>query len=104
GCAGDAVTPILPSSPVGKPLLRVNSVQVSPPSRLRQMPDSGPPLSAACANRLPCQMAAYNTRGLRMSRVRSAAPAFSVLCSTRSQDVPPFFERYTPRSGLGPQA
>jgi hypothetical protein len=46
-CAGEAVIPILPRRPVGSPLLRLISAQVSPPSFERQIPESGPPLLSA---------------------------------------------------------
>ena len=35
---------ILPSTPLGRPGLRVISVQLTPPSVDLKMPDSGPPL------------------------------------------------------------
>ena len=46
GFAGDTVIPTLPTMPRGKPLIRVNSVHVSPPSVDLKMPLPGPPLSS----------------------------------------------------------
>ena len=59
------------------------------PTLLAQLP----PLSAACGKRRPCHNAAYRTRGLRGSIVSDAAPARGLLCSTRSQLLPPLVER-----------
>ena len=41
-------------------------------------------------------------RGFVGFMLRSIAPAFLLLNKTFSQVFPPFLERYTPRSGLGP--
>ena len=46
GFAGETVMPTLPTIPLGKPGLRVISVQVSPPSVDLKMPLPGPPLSS----------------------------------------------------------
>ena len=56
--AGDAATPILPWVPSGIPSLRLMLVQVSPPSRERHSPQSGPPESMDQKVRLPSQMVA----------------------------------------------
>ena len=44
GFARDTVMPLFPQSPPGRPLLRVSSAHVSPPSVLFHMPLAVPPL------------------------------------------------------------
>ncbi len=57
--AGETASPILPKMPSwGRPLLRVMSVHVSPPSIDFQMPLSGPPLESSQKLRWACQMEA----------------------------------------------
>ena len=80
------------------------SVHVSPPSVVFHSDESGPPLVMLCGVRRACHTAANSTRGLCGSIERSTAPAFSLLKSTCCQVAPPFFERKTPRSLLGPHA
>src|SRR5207253_918907 len=53
--AADAEMPILPSSPFGRPLLRLISVHVSPPSFERKMPLPGPPETSSHGRRIASQ-------------------------------------------------
>src|SRR5262249_9892227 len=102
GLAGEAVTPIRPLRPLGRPGLLVISVQVSPPSVDLYSPLSGPPLVRLQKSRRTCHMAAYRRRGLLGSRDRSAAPASALFHSTCVQGFPPSVERNTPRCALEP--
>src|ERR1051326_2016378 len=56
GRAGETATPILPSTPRGKPGQRVTSTHESPPSVDFQRPDSGPPSIRVCGYRCACQI------------------------------------------------
>src|SRR5439155_27254927 len=94
----------LPRSPFGRPLLRLISVQVSPPSVERNMPLPGPPETSSQGRRIASQNDAYRIRGLFGSIARSLAPAFSPRLSTRFQVFSPSRHRYTPRSGFAPCA
>src|SRR5437773_6369398 len=91
-------------TPRGMPSLRVISFQVSPPSVDLKSPEPGPPLDMYHGPRRACQIAAYRMRGLAGSIAMSIAPAESDRNSTFSHVLPPSFERYTPRSALGPNA
>src|SRR5215216_1119510 len=93
-----------PRTPRGSPGLREISVHVSPPSVDFHSDESGPPLAMPHGERRACQIAAKSTRGLLGSSERSTAPASSLLKSTCSHVLPPFFERNTPRSRLGAHA
>src|SRR5436309_15381992 len=64
GWAPEAHTPILPSTPLGRFLLREISVQVSPPSGDFNKPLPGPPLVRPHGARLASQNDGYRTRGL----------------------------------------
>src|SRR5437016_14577195 len=62
--AADAETPIFPRSAVGRPLFRLISVQVSPPSFDRQSPEPAPPETSAHGRRIASQNDAEIIRGL----------------------------------------
>src|SRR6185436_17905456 len=73
--AAETVTPIFPTTPLGRPSLRVISFQVSPPSVDLKRPLPGPPLDMYQGPRRACQKAAKRIRGFTGSIARSIAPA-----------------------------
>src|SRR4051812_35806271 len=104
GFAPDTVTPILPIGSAGSPGLPVSSVHVVPPSVDLSRPLEAPPLTSSHGWRNACHSEAYSTRGFEGSIARSTAPVSLSRNSTFVQDLPPFVERKTPRSRLGPNA
>src|SRR5678815_4273108 len=99
--APEMATPILPSTPVGRPGLRVISVQCSPPSVDLKRPLPGPPLDIEYSTRNASQSAANITSGLWGSIVMSTAPVLLSRNSTLRQVLPPSVVLKTPRSSLG---
>src|ERR671932_2212011 len=61
--APETATPMRPTTPVGRPGLRVISVHVSPPSVLLNNPLPGPPLDIWYSLRYASQSDAYITWG-----------------------------------------
>src|SRR5678815_335594 len=100
--APDTAIPTLPHSGFGSPVFFVSSVQVLPPSVVLKRPPPGPPLESEYGVRNTSHNPAYRMLGFFGSITRSTAPVLSSRWSTRSQFLPPSFERKTPRSGLGP--
>src|SRR5450756_1508836 len=100
--APDDETPTLPQIGLGRPGFFVISVHVVPPSVLLNRPLPDPPLESECGVRKTSHMPAYRTSGFFWSMARSTAPVLSSRNSTRSQALPPSFDRKTPRSGFGP--
>src|SRR5688500_1938028 len=94
--------PMLPQIPAGKPELRVISVHVSPPSVVLNIPEPAPPETSCHGRRCACQKPAYSTLGLFGSITRSTTPVESLRKRILSQELPPSFERNTPRSGFDP--
>ena len=99
--APEMPTLIFPTSPCGRPGLRVISRQVSPPSVDLYRPLPGPPLDIWYSTRYASHNAANTTLGLRRSMATSAAPVLPSLNSTFFQDLPPSALLKTPRSSLG---
>ena len=58
GLAGDTASPMLPSNPRGRPVLRVSSVQWAPPSVVLKIPPPAPPETSFQGKRCACQKAA----------------------------------------------
>src|SRR4051812_44306044 len=100
--APETAIPTLPHSGLGSPGFFVSSVQVLPPSVVLNRPLPGPPLENECGVRKTSHNPAYRMSGFFGSMTRSTAPVLSSRNSTRSQFLPPSFDRNTPRSGLGP--
>src|SRR5262249_25647325 len=82
----------------------ISCVQVSPPSRDTYSPLPGPPLVISHGRRRACHSPAKRMRGLAASKQTSDAPVSASLNTTRFHVSPPSVVRYTPRSGLGPNA
>src|SRR6266550_5276721 len=93
--APETVTPMLPQMPAGRPVLRVISVQLSPPSTLLNNPLPAPPDDSIHGVRPACQSAAYSTLGLFGSITRSTTPVESLRKRILSQLRPPSLERKT---------
>src|SRR5213076_149771 len=98
----ETLTPIRPTIPEGKPLFRVISVQVSPPSVDLKRPLPTPPLDICHDTRYASHIAAYRMFGLFRSMARSIAPVLLSRKRTLRHVLPPSCERNTPRSSLGP--
>src|SRR6476660_6562610 len=98
--APEMATPILPSTPVGRPGLRVISVQRSPPSVDLKRPLPGPPLDIWYSTPYASHSAAKITLGLRRSIEMSTAPVFASRTSVFFQVLPPSVLLKTPRSLL----
>src|SRR5213076_2556067 len=94
----ETLTPIRPTIPEGKPLFRVISVQVSPPSVDLNRPLPGPPLDICHDTRYASHSAAYITFGLRRSMARSIAAVLLSRKRTFFQVFPPSVDLNTPRS------
>src|SRR5438105_13984818 len=90
--APETVTPMLPQIPVGNPLLRVISAQLSPPSMVLNNPLPAPPEDSSHGVRPACHKAAYSTFGLFGSITRSTTPVESLRKRIFSQFRPPSFE------------
>src|SRR6266545_5794135 len=104
GFDGAIATATLPApiSGFGSPLVR--RVHVEPPSRERNTPLPGPPLSGPHGFNWSCHMPARRIRGFFGLIARSEQPVFSSTNNTRSQLLPPSVVRKTPRSACGPDA
>src|SRR6185312_12052216 len=100
---GATAIPILPHTPLGRPL-PVSWVQVVPPSVDLYRPLPGPPLSERQGRRRNWYIAAYTIWLLLGSNSTSTAPVLSSLYRTFFQVWPPSSERKRPRSALGPEA
>src|SRR5690348_13925017 len=101
GFAGDTATPIFPTMPVGRPLARVMSVQVSPPSVDLNSPLPGPPLDICHSLRYASHIVAYITFGSFGSIEMSSAPVSGPRYSTLRHVLPPSVDLKSPRSSLG---
>ena len=101
---GETARPIFPMIPLGRPLLRVISVQLSPPSVDLKTPLPAPPDTSSQGRRTACQSPAYRIRGLTGSSARSIAPVLSFRYRTLSHVLPPSLVRNTPRVAFGPNA
>src|SRR4051812_16428050 len=77
GSAGDTATPILPFMPLGRPVLRVISVHVSPPSVDLKRPEPGPPEDIVHSVRYASQRDAYMMSGFVWSILMSTPPVLS---------------------------
>src|SRR5205814_2729668 len=73
--APEIETQILPTTPLGKPGLRVISVHVSPPFVDLNRPLPGPPLDSDHGVRYASHIEANNTLGFCGSMTTSTAPA-----------------------------
>src|SRR5919201_559525 len=104
GLAPETLTPILPIGLAGSPALPVSSVHVVPPSVDLNSPLESPPLTRSHGWRKACHSDAYSTCGFDGSIARSTAPVCASRNSTFCHDWPPFVDRNTPRSRLGPNA
>ncbi len=80
----------------------MSSVQLSPPSVDLYNPLPAPPEENPHGVRCSCHSAAYTMRGFWGSSTRSMAPVESFFERIFCHVLPPSFERYTPRVGLGP--
>ncbi len=94
--AGVMHRPILPMGGSGRPGPSMR-VQVSPPSRVINMPLPGPPLSRTQVRRANSHMPAIRMRGLCGSITRSDTPVFSSTNRICSHVSPPSVVRWTPR-------
>ena len=102
GFEGAMATPTLPTPTdcFGIPLMI--RIHVVPPSRERNSPLPGPPLSYPQACTSTCHIPARTMRGFFGFMAMSEQPVFSSTNSTRSQLLPPSVVRNTPRSCWGP--
>ena len=103
GFTGEIAIPTLPMIPLGSPVLRVISVQWSPPSVVLKIPLPAPPLINSHGFRPACQSAAYSTSGFVGSITSSIAPVESFRKRIFFQVLPPSVVLKTPRSGFGAQ-
>src|SRR5262245_45312673 len=87
--APETATPILPSTPAGRPGARVISVHVSPPSVDLNSPLPGPPLDIVYSLRYASHIAAYITFGLCGSIEMSTAPVLGPRSRTFFHVFPP---------------
>src|SRR5439155_5656421 len=94
---GETARPSFPMSPLGRPLLRVISVQLSPPSVDLKNPLPAPPETSSQGRRTACHSPAYRMRGLTASSAKSIAPVLPLRYRTLSQVLPPSLLRNTPR-------
>src|SRR6184192_2141438 len=96
GFAGETASPMLPSSPAGRPVLCVSSVQCSPPSEDLKTPPPAPPETSCHGLRCACQKAAYSTAEFDGSSTRSEIPVESLRNSTLRHVLPPSVVFHTP--------
>src|SRR5260370_10171606 len=91
-------------APAGRPLARVMSFQLSPPSPDFQMPLRAPPEMSSQGRRTACQKPAYRMRGFVGSSSKAIAPVLSLGSRILPHVLPPSLDRNTPRVALGPNA
>src|SRR3982751_1337746 len=96
--APETATPILPTTPDGRPGLRVISVHVSPASVDLYNPLPGPPLDIWYSTRYASHNAANMTVGRLRSMAMSTAPVLLSRNSLRCHVFPPSVLLNTPRS------
>src|SRR5262245_45706973 len=89
-------------SPLGIPGLRVISDQFSPPSVDLYRPLSSPPDDKLPDVRKTSEIDATIPLGFSGSKLKSPAPALSLLNNTFFQDLPPSVDLKTPRSSFLP--
>src|SRR5207249_2057872 len=103
GFAGETASPMLPSSPAGRPVLCVSSVQCSPPSEDLKTPPPAPPAPPAPRRYPPPEPASVRAPVRTYSTAETATPmspatpaATPLLCVSSVQCSPPSEDLKTP--------